>query len=109
MPFGLLAQHGGTEAFNLDTLLPGVPSSVADDPIRCSEMFDTVVNAFLETLPSFEKREVDGLTSNLINESVFTGNAKYSGHQAAFGTVECQGRGSSHIHNISVAMRGALL
>jgi hypothetical protein len=88
----------GAEAFSLDTLLPEVPYSVADDPVRCLEMFNTVVNAFMEMLPGLERREVDGLTGNLINESVFTGNAKYSSLQSASGTVECQSQGSSHIH-----------
>jgi hypothetical protein len=95
---------GGTEAFNLDTLLPEIPDTdarkqiVADDPVHCSEMFDTVVNTFMESFLGFELREVDGLTGKLINESIFTGNAKYSGLPANFGTVECQGRGALHIH-----------
>jgi hypothetical protein len=74
--------HGVTtknRSFQPGHIYPGGVQQGADDPVRYSKMFDTVVNAFMETLPSFKKREVDGLTGNLINESFVTGNANYSG------------------------------
>jgi hypothetical protein len=61
-------------------------------------MFDTVTNSFVESFLGFEHTDVDDFAGKLINESIFTGNAKYSGLQAAFGTVECQRRGSLHLH-----------
>ena len=94
----------GGKAFDMDTLLPEFPTQsergqiVANDPVHASEMFDTVVNAFMEAFLGFENREVNGLSGKLINGSLFTGEAESSGLQAAFGTVECQGRGSLHIH-----------
>ena len=43
---------------------------------------------------------VHGLTGNLIKESAFTGNVKYSVLQGTFGTGKRQGRGSDHIQDL---------
>jgi hypothetical protein len=52
----------GAHAFNLDTLLPELPDGdarkqiVAEDPVHCSEMFDTVINAFTESFLGFDSK-----------------------------------------------------
>jgi hypothetical protein len=61
---------GGSEAFDLDTLLPKLPDKearkqiVAEDPVPSSEMFDTVVNSFMESFLGFEHTNVDGLVAS---------------------------------------------
>jgi hypothetical protein len=44
----VLAETEGAEAFSLDTLIPEESCSVADYPVLCSEMFNTVVNALMK-------------------------------------------------------------
>jgi len=90
--------HGGTETkFNLDTLLPDFPSQskraqiVADDPVHACKFFTTVILAFLKSFLGFDKSADDG---PLLNETLFG----CAGLNAFFGTVECQNRGSLHLH-----------
>ena len=96
----------GKEEFNLDTLLPRFPSQsarakmVADDPVHGSEMFHTVITAFLEAFLGFEYGiggHCEKLLGTLLNRTIFTGD-QAGGLNAFFGTVECQNRGSLHLH-----------
>ena len=94
----------GKEEFDLDTLLPLFPSQaarakmVADDPVHGSEMFHTVIEAFLKAFLGFDAKNGDGeLHGPLLNKTIFTGS-EGGGLNAYFGTVECQNRGSLHLH-----------
>ena len=71
---------------------------VADDPVHGSEMFHTVIEAFLKAFLGFNEGNGDGeLHRPLLNKTIFTGN-EGGGLNAYFGTVECQNRGSLHLH-----------
>jgi hypothetical protein len=96
--------HNSMETeFNLDTLIPDFPTSsqrakmVADDPVHAAEMFHVHIKAFLKAFFGWKAPSTDGLQGPLLNKTIFTGD-QGSGCQAFFGTVECQGRGSLHLH-----------
>lgn len=96
--------------FNLDNLDDGdYPEQhdrallVANDPVLPAQFFDTVINAFLESFLGFEEpardpRDKSALKrGKLLNETLFTGSGS-RGLKGFYGTVECQGRGSLHLH-----------
>ena len=95
--------------FNLDTLIGDFPDAkrraqlVADDPVLCAEMFHEVITAFLESFLGFEVPSVKATgalpNGKLLNETIFTGGDS-RGLKGFYGTVECQGRGSLHLHLI---------
>ena len=96
-----------TEPFNLDTLLPAFPASqqraqmVAYDPLHASEFFHTLVNSFFETFLGHEQQNIPGeVPGKLLNPNIITGDNPGTGLMinAYFGTVECQNRGSLHLH-----------
>jgi hypothetical protein len=70
---------GVSEAFDLDTLLPRIPDKearkqiCAEDPVHSSEMFEIVINSFMESFLGFEHTSVDDLAGKFVNESIFTG------------------------------------
>ena len=96
-----------TMQFNLDTLIGDFPKKadrakiVANNPVLPAIFFDTFINAFLtsflgyeidhDSLPTYLKK------GKLLNETIFTG-LDSRGLKAFYGTVECQGRGSLHLH-----------
>jgi hypothetical protein len=103
--------NGGTDEpamkFNLDTLIGDFPKKpdrakiVGNNPVLPAIFFDTVMNAFLESFLGYEIDSESPTTSlkkgKLLNDTIFTGlNSR--GLKAFYGTVECQGRGSLHLH-----------
>jgi hypothetical protein len=93
--------------FNLDTLAGAFPTEnlraklVGDNPVLPALFFNTLIEAFLESFLGFE---IDRDSPNtclqkgkLLNETIFTGENS-RGLKAFYGTVECQGRGSLHLH-----------
>lgn len=98
-----------TMQFNLDTLLGAFPNTtdrsklVCDDPVLPAQFFHTVITAFIESFLGFEApanatRTVDGVKQGkLLNDTIFTGEGS-RGLKGFYGTVECQGRGSLHVH-----------
>ena len=104
--------QGKDMQFNLDTLLGDFPDTqararlVAEDPVLCADFFNTVITAFLESFLGFEKPKAVGgprrqqsclPKGKLLNETIFTGEGS-RGLKGFYGTVECQGRGSLHLH-----------
>lgn len=109
-------QGSGTD-FNLDNLTnigrtyPATKERammVANDPLHAAQMFHISVKAFLEAVLGFEVRpatkaelEAIGETrvprGKLLNSCIFTA-VDGRGVRAFYGTVECQGRGSLHLH-----------
>jgi hypothetical protein len=102
---------GGTDEpamkFNLDTLVGDFPKKperakiVGNNPVLPAIFFDTVMNAFLTSFLGYEINTETPPTSlkkgKLLNETIFTG-IDSRGLKAFYGTVECQGRGSLHLH-----------
>ena len=93
--------------FNLNTLIGDFPCKkeraqlVGDNPVLPAKFFETVITAFLESFLGHEVN-LDAPRTNLkkgklLNETIFTG-ANSRGLKAFYGTVECQGRGSLHLH-----------
>ena len=102
--------QGPEMQFNLDTLMGAFPKTqtravlVAEDPVLCAQFFDTMITAFLESFLGFEKPKSNGRSKHpglpkgkLLNETIFTGEGS-RGLKGFYGTVECQGRGSLHLH-----------
>jgi hypothetical protein len=96
--------------FNLDNLDDGdFPDQhgrallVANDPVLPAQFFDTIIRAFLESFLGFEAPARDPKDKSslkrgkLLNETLFTGSGS-RGLKGFYGTVECQGRGSLHLH-----------
>ena len=106
--------HAGEKIeFNLDTLMGNYPSAqrraeiVVEDPVHAAQMFNTTIKAFLASFFGFENIASDAYRKEmgeehikggpLLNGSIFTGVDSH-GCNAFYGTVECQGRGSLHLH-----------
>jgi hypothetical protein len=74
---------------------------VAKDPVLPARAFDTVINSFLKAFLGFEKPVDSGESvlpkGKLLNPTLFTG-ANSRGLKGFYGTVECQARGSLHLH-----------
>ena len=93
--------------FNLDTLRGDFPNKaaraklVADNPVLPAIFFDTLMDAFLTSFLGYEVDHDSPPTclkkGKLLNETIFTG-LDSRGLKAFYGTVECQGRGSLHLH-----------
>jgi hypothetical protein len=93
--------------FNLATLAGDFPSSaqrsklVSEDAVLPALFFDTVIQSFLKAFFGYEV-PADGKDSvlpkgKLLNPTIFTGGGS-RGLKGFYGTVECQGRGSLHLH-----------
>jgi hypothetical protein len=93
--------------FNLATLAGDFPSSaqrskiVSEDSVLPALFFDTVIQSFLKAFFGYEvpANGRDGVLpkGKLLNPTIFTGGGS-RGLKAFYGTVECQGRGSLHLH-----------
>jgi hypothetical protein len=93
--------------FNLSTLVGDFPTEaqraklVSEDPVLPAMFFDTVIDAFLKAFLGFEKPAGPDTgilpKGKLLNPTLFTGSES-RGLKGFYGTVECQGRGSLHLH-----------